>query len=112
MEASTPEPASNPSAGSGGTSNTMRTLEGKKAGLEKGEAEGEVKGDDEGIASGSSTALGGYDSYEPGFYIVDVEQGSGGVAYKVTSRLPMEAGTTYNICTKASADICQKPIPE
>lgn len=85
--------------------------EGDTAGLEKGKSEGEAKGDAEGIASGANAALGGYSSYTPGFYVVNVQPGSGGVESKVTSRLAMEPNTIYNICTKNSADICQKPIP-
>lgn len=84
--------------------------EGRRAGLERGEKVGEVKGDREGIASGASAALGGYPSWETGFWVVNVEAGTE-VPYTVMSRLQMEQGKQYNLCTDNPAEICTHDIP-
>jgi hypothetical protein len=63
-----------------------------------------------GYTAGANDAFAGYDGgWTLGVpWIVTLEDGPGGIAYRITDRMPVEAGTDYYLCPDGSA-LCRRP---
>lgn len=78
---------------------TEGRTKGKKVGLEKGEQQGEI--------TGANDVFDAYSSWQVGdFYIVQIDEGTGGVNYTLGARTEMAEGEDYKLCEDDPSTIC------
>ena len=82
--------------------------QGEKTGQEKGTKLGLQKGQQQGQVTGANDVFAGFSGgWQTGnFYIVLIDQGTGGVDYKIASRKQMQPGFDYKICVDNSSEVC------
>ena len=63
-----------------------------------------------GYTAGADDVFAGYDGgWELGVpWIVTLEDGAGGITYRISSRTPVERGIDYYLCPDGSA-LCRRP---
>lgn len=83
-------------------------VKGRKEGFRTGKREGLGSGRREGFSEGQDSAFQGYGGgWEIGrWYIIQIGQGKNGSKYSIPSRLIMDTGEGYRICSDDADEIC------